>query len=622
MTNPKPTFSEHFLPPASAGGPRSARQLDRAALPPVLYARCLSPATRTPAALSNRSFGKKPRNSGDHKSELVTSHDPGRWAARGYPLVAYARCSAGTALLARGPKQPREDGLSYVVASQMAAAMDDAQQPVQWEQWGAVMAEADCLQLRSGKGWRLFLRLLPQGVPAPLRGKVWQELSGATAAGSGPPHRYARLLGRRSAAEEQIMKDVPRTLPHHELFRERSGHGQTALFNVSKGFALHDEEVGYCQGIANVAAMLLIANSMDEEAAFSTLCVLMSSPSYGPLRRQYVPGMPMLQLRMWQLEKLLALHLPRLSAHLSSLGILPTTFASEWFLTLFAYNWPTPWVARVWDLFLVHGTAAIFAAALAVCILAEAECCAAPAASATAATTAPAQAGRTVAACWDFERTVALLRRGIATRCAHTMSGDAEISPDAEHVASRLLESMTTFLSSLGGQKALAKLEREYHSAVTATGGAEQGQGQGQGTGTGHGHAAEAQPEGNITGGATAVGNLGALRWERTECERELAAAKQRKQQLSFEIRGIQEETSEMVATHLPALRAQLTELKDTLKHTSPPSPLSPPEMSARTCAVDYTSRSARTEATGARVRAAGMLAADGTTPPPPPPRP
>ena len=37
----------------------------------------------------------------------------------------------------------------------------------------------------------------------------------------------------------------------------------------------------------------------------------------------------------------------RLEAHLEALGIDVSTFASEWFLTLFSYSFPLPFVARV-----------------------------------------------------------------------------------------------------------------------------------------------------------------------------------------------------------------------------------------------------------------------------------
>ena len=385
---------------------------------------------------------------------------------------------------------------------------------LRWERWGEVMAQLEQLPARRGKGWRLLVQLVPGGVPEPLRGTLWQELSGATADAAAAA-AYARLLGQRSAADEQIRKDMPRTLPQHDLFRERSGRGQASLFNVVRAYALHDPEVGYCQGIANVAATLLLVNSMDEQSAFATLTRLMAAPPYA-LRQQYVPGMPMLGCRLWQLERLLATHRPRLAAHLARLGVLPTTFASEWFLTLFAYNWPTAWVARVWDLFLVHGAVAIFATALAICAVAESECAAAAAGG------------------WDFERTVGLLRHGIASRCA-----------DGGSTAEHLLTTSAALISAIGGQKALAKLEREYNQQQQL---AQQQAPAGAGAGASGGDGAEDVP----------------VFVRRRRAERELRQAEQRKRELLRHNAALRAELAEAQAT-LPVVRAQVVELRKKL---------------------------------------------------------
>ncbi|KAI8364135.1 rab-GTPase-TBC domain-containing protein [Radiomyces spectabilis] len=69
---------------------------------------------------------------------------------------------------------------------------------------------------------------------------------------------YAHLLSKSTPHERQIDLDIPRTLHGHIMFRERYGSGQRALFNVLRAFAVYDEEVGYCQGMTNIAAILLM----------------------------------------------------------------------------------------------------------------------------------------------------------------------------------------------------------------------------------------------------------------------------------------------------------------------------------------------------------------------------
>lgn len=91
---------------------------------------------------------------------------------------------------------------------------------------------------------------------------------------------------------------------------------------------------------------------MPEEAAFSVLVKLMSR--YG-LRGQFTPKMDKLHERMFQFEKLLSIHLPQVHRHLDAQGVLPSMYASQWFMTLFAYRCPLDLVFAVFDVVLVEG---------------------------------------------------------------------------------------------------------------------------------------------------------------------------------------------------------------------------------------------------------------------------
>lgn len=55
-----------------------------------------------------------------------------------------------------------------------------------------------------------------------------------------------------------IQRDINRTFPAHDFFKESGGGGQDALFRLSKAYAVHDTEVGYCQGLSFLAATLLL----------------------------------------------------------------------------------------------------------------------------------------------------------------------------------------------------------------------------------------------------------------------------------------------------------------------------------------------------------------------------
>ncbi|KAI9366457.1 rab-GTPase-TBC domain-containing protein [Pilaira anomala] len=79
---------------------------------------------------------------------------------------------------------------------------------------------------------------------------------------------YNELLLKESSHERQIDLDIPRTLGDHIMFKQRYGSGQRALFNVLRAFANYDEEVGYCQGMTNIVATILMY--CEEEVNYKT----------------------------------------------------------------------------------------------------------------------------------------------------------------------------------------------------------------------------------------------------------------------------------------------------------------------------------------------------------------
>lgn len=69
---------------------------------------------------------------------------------------------------------------------------------------------------------------------------------------------YKGLMGKVCENEEVILRDITRTFPANDYFKESGGKGQEQLHRISKGYAVHDLEVGYCQGISFIGAALLL----------------------------------------------------------------------------------------------------------------------------------------------------------------------------------------------------------------------------------------------------------------------------------------------------------------------------------------------------------------------------
>lgn len=125
---------------------------------------------------------------------------------------------------------------------------------------------------------------------------------------------------------------------------------QDGLFHVCRAYALFDDAVGYPQGLNFIVMPLLF--TMPEEEAFCLLVRLMNKYQ---LRDLFIQDMPGLHLHLYQFERLLEDLEPALYCHLNRRGVSPKLYATQWFLTLFAYRFPLQLVMRVFDLILCEG---------------------------------------------------------------------------------------------------------------------------------------------------------------------------------------------------------------------------------------------------------------------------
>lgn len=199
-----------------------------------------------------------------------------------------------------------------------------------------------------------------KGIPSSLRGKAWFYLSGAHLTSKKSP-RLFRKLEQESGDPliiEEIRKDLHRQFPNHELFYENSGVGQRSLYSVLKAFSIVRKEIGYCQGLAPVASMLIMQMAPDQ--AFWTLLSLSDNfiPGY------YNPGFSTILLHGSMLFSLLKKYSPLAYKILKKGEIEPQLVMLEWFMCLFVRNLPWPTVLRIWDMFLCEGIIVIFKAAI------------------------------------------------------------------------------------------------------------------------------------------------------------------------------------------------------------------------------------------------------------------
>ncbi|XP_003698790.1 TBC1 domain family member 9 [Apis florea] len=204
-------------------------------------------------------------------------------------------------------------------------------------------------------------KLIIQGVPQSLRGEVWLTFSGALNEMVMNPGLYKSLvdqsLGKSCQANEEIERDLHRSLPEHPAFQ--SDTGISALRRVLSAYAWKNPQIGYCQAMNIVASVLLIYCS--EESAFWQLCNVCESllPDY--YDRRVVGAL----VDQGLLEELAAEHLPTLHARLQELGLIKVISLS-WFLTIFLSVMPTSSAVNIMDCFFYDGAKVIFQIALTV----------------------------------------------------------------------------------------------------------------------------------------------------------------------------------------------------------------------------------------------------------------
>ncbi|XP_067639407.1 ecotropic viral integration site 5 ortholog isoform X3 [Eurosta solidaginis] len=227
-----------------------------------------------------------------------------------------------------------------------------------WTQWATILSDWEGALKRKNPCVRDLVR---RGIPHHFRAIVWQQLCGAT---DTDKKQYADYIKATSACEKVIRRDIARTYPEVDFFKEKDGPGQEALFNVIKAYSLHDREVGYCQGSGFIVGLLLM--QMPEEEAFAVLVQIMQQHR---MRDMFKPSMSELGLCMYQLENLVQEQIPEMHIHFQQQGFQTTMYASSWFLTLYTTTLNLNLSCRIMDVFLSEGMEFIFKVALALLLL-------------------------------------------------------------------------------------------------------------------------------------------------------------------------------------------------------------------------------------------------------------
>ncbi|XP_069821515.1 USP6 N-terminal-like protein [Dendropsophus ebraccatus] len=201
---------------------------------------------------------------------------------------------------------------------------------------------------------KMFRRVY-KGIPLQVRGQVWSLLLDVEVMKSENEGKYEKMkeLAKMYSTEiKQIDLDVNRTFRNHIMFRERYGVKQRALFDVLSAYSVYNTEVSYCQGMSQIAAVLLMY--LNEEDAFWALAQLLTNQRHA-MHGFFIPGFPKLQRFQSHHEQILSKFFPKLKKHMDKEDMSTGIYTTKWFLQCFLDRTPFTLTLRLWDIYILEG---------------------------------------------------------------------------------------------------------------------------------------------------------------------------------------------------------------------------------------------------------------------------
>ncbi|TMS02803.1 USP6 N-terminal-like protein [Larimichthys crocea] len=200
-----------------------------------------------------------------------------------------------------------------------------------------------------------LVRRIYKGIPLQLRGEVWCLLLDVPKIKEEKKDFYEKLKARARGLSpdiRQIDLDVNRTYRDHIMFMHRYDVKQQALFHVLTAYSMYNTEVGYCQGMSQITALLLIY--MNEEDAFWALVRLLSGQKHS-MHGFFVPGFPKLMRFQEHHDRILKKMMPKLKQHLDNQEVFTSLYTMKWFFQCFLDRTPFTLTLRIWDIYILEG---------------------------------------------------------------------------------------------------------------------------------------------------------------------------------------------------------------------------------------------------------------------------
>lgn len=174
-----------------------------------------------------------------------------------------------------------------------------------------------------------------KGIPDRMRWPAWKKLLSVEESMNANSNVYTHMLelSRKYSTEvRQIDSDVNRQFRDNLAFRERYSVKQVSLFNVLNAYSIYNPELGYCQGMACVAGVLLLY--MQEEEAFWALNALIAHEKYA-MHGLFIEGFPKLTRFLEHHDRIMLKIMPKLHKHFMKHNVDAILYSIKWFFVVF-----------------------------------------------------------------------------------------------------------------------------------------------------------------------------------------------------------------------------------------------------------------------------------------------
>lgn len=211
-------------------------------------------------------------------------------------------------------------------------------------------------------------RLLQKGIPLALKSRIWMYFLNSSFYKTvnqkvfssisnfvqliddrKKSEKYQKYISKKSKYDYQIHVDIQRTFRNHYMFYETYGKGQSELFNVLVAFSNNFTSIGYCQGISEIGALLIM--HYPEEQAYEMLCSLIKKNKLEKLFDKNLTKIPIL---MKLQRSLFYSVIPDTILYLEKNAENHQIYFIGWYITLFT-RFNIKMTLRIWDYLMFYG---------------------------------------------------------------------------------------------------------------------------------------------------------------------------------------------------------------------------------------------------------------------------